>query len=53
MPLAREQTNVVGSLTCGTTDAPGEEDSEDDIFGDVGDYVPSHEPNGDTGAVIN
>jgi hypothetical protein len=53
MSLAREQTNVAGSLTRGTTDAREEEDSEDDIFGDVGDYVPSHEPNGDTGAVVN
>jgi hypothetical protein len=53
MSLAREETKVAGSLTCGTTGACGEEDSEDDIFGNVGDYVPSHEPTGDSSAVIN
>jgi hypothetical protein len=53
MSLAREQTKVTGPLTRDTVDARGEDDSEDDIFGNVGDYVPSHEPNGDSGAVIN
>jgi hypothetical protein len=53
MSLASEQTKLAGPLARATTDARGEEDSEDDIFGSVGDYVPSHEPDGDSGAVIN
>ena len=53
MSLAREQTKIAEALTPGTTDTRGEDDSEDDIFGNVGDYVPSHEPTGDSGAGIN
>jgi hypothetical protein len=53
MSLAREQTKIAEALTPGTADTHGEDDSEDDIFGNVGDYVPSHEPTGDSGAGIN
>jgi hypothetical protein len=51
--LVREQAHFTGPLTRGIADACGEDDTEDDIFGNVGDYVPSHEPNGDSGAIIN
>jgi hypothetical protein len=53
MSLAREKTKLVEALTRVATDAGGEDDSEDDIFGNVGDYVPSHEPTVDSGAGIN
>jgi hypothetical protein len=47
MSLASKKTKLVEPLTRGVTDAGGEDDSEDDIFGNVGDYVPSHEPTGE------
>jgi hypothetical protein len=39
MSLARERNKDRGSFNPGTTDTHGEDDSEDDIFGNVGDYV--------------
>jgi hypothetical protein len=49
----RERKNKDRGSDSGTTDTHGEDDSGDDIFGNVGDYVPSHEPTGDSGAGIN